>query len=145
MALGVKQTPGAIGYVELAYAKANGLPVARVRNQAGAWIEPSAAGSTAAIEAFQRELQADVRTPVVDPPATAREAYPISGLTYLLIPKQARDTAKQRVIKEFTQYIITEGQAQAHALQYATLPLSLAAKDQELLGEIESGPVTSSK
>ena len=135
----VKQTPGSIGYVELAYAKANHLPVAQVHNQAGAWIEPTAAAATAAIDAFQRELANDVRSPVVDPPASAKEAYPISGLTYLLVPKQAKDEDKQQILKEFVQYIVSEGQASAQSLQYATLPLSLAGRDQMLLGEIQEG------
>lgn len=133
----VKQMQGSIGYIELAYAKANGLAVARVQNHAGAWIEPTAAGATAAIDAFQQELARDTRNSVVDPPASAREAYPISGLTYLLIPIHPRDAAKQQVLKEFVQYIVTEGQATAHNLQYATLPLNLAAEDQQLLARIQ--------
>jgi len=133
----VKQTAGSIGYVELAYAKANSLPVAQVHNRAGGWIEPTAAAATAAIDAFQQELANDARSPVVDPPASAREAYPISGLTYLLVPTQAKDESKQRILKEFVQYIISEGQAAAQGLQYATLPLSLAGQDQRLLSQIQ--------
>jgi len=133
----VKQTVGSIGYVELAYAKANNLPVAQVHNQAGGWIEPTAAAATAAIDAFQGELAKDVRTPVVDPPASARDAYPISGLTYLLVPTQAKDESKQQILKEFVQYIVSEGQAAAQGLQYATLPLSLAGQDQRLLSQIQ--------
>jgi phosphate transport system substrate-binding protein len=140
----VRETKGAIGYVELAYAKQNNLPVAELRNEAGAWIEPTAAGATAAIEAFQQELEQDVRTPVVDPPVSAKEAYPISGLTYLLIPKQAKNEAHQQIVKEFVQYVVTEGQAAAQGLQYATLPLSLSQQDQKLLAELQvGGPQTS--
>jgi phosphate transport system substrate-binding protein len=134
----VKQTPGGIGYVELAYAKENNLPAALVKNRSGAWIAPTAEGATAAVDAFQRELVKDVRIPVVDPPDSAPEAYPISGLTYLLVLKQAKDEAKQQIVKDFVQYIITEGQAAAQSLQYATLPLSLAGQDQKLLGEIQA-------
>jgi phosphate transport system substrate-binding protein len=135
----VKQAPGAIGYVELSYATENKLPVALVRNQAGAWVEPTAAAATAAIDAFQSELAKDVRTPVVDPPASAKDAYPITGLTYLLVPKQGKDQAKEQTVKEFVQYIITEGQASAESLQYAKLPQSLADQDQKLLSEIQAG------
>jgi phosphate transport system substrate-binding protein len=135
----VKQTPGAIGYVELSYATENKLPVASIRNQAGEWVAPTAAGATAAIDAFHDELAKDVRTPVVDPPASAKDAYPISGLTYLLVPKQGQDQAKEQIVKEFVQYIITEGQASAESLQYAKLPTSLAAQDQKLLNEIQAG------
>jgi len=98
----VRQTPGAIGYVELSYAIENKLPVAQIKNQAGSWVEPSPAGTTAAIEAFQSELAKDVRTPIVDPPASAKDAYPISGLTFLLVPKQGKDPAKQDMVKQFS-------------------------------------------
>ena len=135
----VKQTPGAIGYVELSYATENKLPVASIRNQSGEWVAPTAAGATAAIDAFHDELAKDVRTPVVDPPASAKDAYPISGLTYLLVPKQGQDQAKEQIVKEFVQYIITEGQASAESLQYAKLPASLAEQDQKLLNEIQAG------
>ena len=131
----VKQTPGGIGYVELTYAKENNLPVAEIRNQAGDWVEPSAAGTTAAIDAFKDELAKDVRTPIVNPPASAKDAYPISGLTFLLVPKQAKSPERGKMVTEFIQYIITQGQNQAEALYYAKLPDSLQQHDQSLLSE----------
>ncbi|HLV86778.1 MAG TPA: phosphate ABC transporter substrate-binding protein PstS [Candidatus Sulfotelmatobacter sp.] len=134
----VRQTPGAIGYVELSYAAENKLPVALIRNQAGNWIEPTAAAATAAIEAFHDELAKDVRTPVVNPPASAKDAYPISGLTYLLVPKQGKSQAKQQTLKDFVQYIISDGQSAAENLQYSKLPPSLAGQDQQLLGQLQS-------
>jgi phosphate transport system substrate-binding protein len=135
----VRQTPGSIGYVELSYATENKLPVADIQNRAGNWISPTPAAATAAIDAFRTELEKDVRTPIVDPPASAKDAYPISGLTFLLIPKQGRDPAKQNIVKQFVQYIITEGQSTAESLQYSRLPESLAQQNQKLLGEIEGG------
>ena len=135
----IKQTPGAIGYVELSYAKANGLPCALVGNAAGNWTEPSVAAARAAIEAFQAELAKDVRTSVVDPPASAKEAYPITGLTFLLLPKQAKDDARGQIVKQFAGYIVTQGQDSAEGLQYARLPESLAEQDQKLLAELPSG------
>jgi phosphate transport system substrate-binding protein len=141
----VKQSPGAIGYVELSYATENKLPVALIQNKAGNWIEPSVASATAAIEAFHQELAQDVRTPVVDPPASAKDAYPISGLTFLLVPKQGKDPGKEPVVKEFVQYFITQGQNSAEGLQYSKLPSSLVDQDQKLLAEIPgSGQQTSS-
>lgn len=135
----VKQTVGAIGYVELSYAKENNLPVALVKNKAGNWIEPSAAAATAAIEAFGPELAKDVRTPVVDPPASAKDAYPISGLTFLLVAKQGKDAAREQIVKEFIQYIITQGQNSAEGLAYSKLPQNLADQDQKLLSELQTG------
>jgi len=139
----VKQTPGAIGYVELSYAKENNLPVALIRNQAGNWVEPSASSTTAAIEAQQADLAKDVRTPIVDPPSS-KDAYPIAGLTFLLVPKQGKNPQREQMVKDFVQFIITQGQNSAEGLQYAKLPQSLEEQDQKLLGEIGGGQQTSS-
>jgi phosphate transport system substrate-binding protein len=135
----VKQTPGAIGYVELSYAKVNNLPCALVRNAAGSWTAPSVDSARAAIEAFQADLAKDVRTSVVNPPASAKEAYPITGLTFLLLPKQAKDDARGQIVKQFVAYIITEGQNSAEGLQYTKLPESLAEQNQKLLAELPPG------
>ncbi len=129
----VKQTPGAIGYVELSYATQNHLPVAGIENKAGKFVTPSAAGTTAAIDAFKTELAQDVRTPIVDPPANAPEAYPISGFTFLIIPKDGSDRAKRQQLKDFVQYILTDGQQLSQGLDYAPLPASISSLDQNLL------------
>lgn len=140
----VRQTPGSIGYVELSYATENKLPVAEIKNQAGSWVAPTPAGATAAIDAFHDELAKDVRTPIVDPPASAKDGYPISGLTFLLVPKQGKDPARENIVKQFVQFIITQGQASAEDLEYSKLPQSLAEQDQRLLREVGGGPQTSS-
>jgi phosphate transport system substrate-binding protein len=140
----VKQMSGAIGYVELSYATENKLPAAEIRNAAGEWIAPSAAGATAAIDAFHDQLAQDVRTPVVNPPASAKDAYPISGLTYLLIPKQGKTPQKEEILKEFVQFVITDGQAAAEGLQYAKIPDSLVSQNKQQLAELQtSGGQTS--
>lgn len=132
----VKQTPGGIGYVELTYAKENNLPVAAIRNKAGQWIEPTADGTTAAIDAFSSELAKDIRTPIVDPPASAKDAYPISGLTFLIVPKQGKTPARTQVIKNFINYIVMQGQDEAEKLSYAKLPSSLQQQDETLLAQV---------
>lgn len=133
----VKQTPGGIGYVELSYAKENNLPVALIRNKAGEWIAPSVASTTAAINAFAEELAKDVRTPIVEPPASAKDAYPIAGLTFLLVPKQPKSPERGKVVKDFVSYIITQGQDQAESLFYAKLPAPLQQQDQSLLSQTD--------
>lgn len=90
----VKQSAGAIGYVELTYAEKNHVPVAQVQNLAGKYVSSTAAGTSAAIDAFSSELSKDVRTPIVNAPASAPDAYPISGLIFLLVPKQAKTADK---------------------------------------------------
>lgn len=133
----VKQSPGAIGYVELSYAMENKLPMAQIRNQAGQYMTPSAESTSAAIDAFANELQKDVRNPIVNPPASAKDAYPISGLTFLLIPKNAKSGTKGSDVKSFVEYVITSGQSIADQLHYAKLPDSLQQIDKQLLEQVQ--------
>ncbi len=91
----IRQSPGAIGYVELTYAEQNHLPVAKIKNQAGEYVAATAAATTSAINAFTSLLAQDPRTPIVNPPASAKDAYPISGLTFLIIPKDGPGKAKR--------------------------------------------------
>jgi phosphate transport system substrate-binding protein len=129
----VRQAPGSIGYVELNYAKDNNLPVALIRNAAGEWEAPSTAGTTAAIAAFHDELEKDVRTPIVDPPASAKDAYPICGLTYLLVPRDGQDAAKRQQVKDFIEYVLGRGQSASDSLFYAQLPQGLVDQDKKLV------------
>lgn len=137
----VKQSPGAVGYVELSYAMENKLPMAEIRNQAGQFVTPSADSASAAIDAFASQLQQDVRNPIVNPPASAKDAYPISGLTFLLLPKTPKSASKGAQVKGFVEYIITNGQAMADQLHYAKLPDSLQQIDKHLLEQVQ-GPNT---
>lgn len=129
----LQQSPGAIGYVELAYATQNHLPVAKIKNLAGNYIAPSTESATAAINAFTAQLSQDPRTPIVNPPATAADAYPISTLTFLIIPKDGPDKAKRTVLKQFLQYVVTDGQTAAGSLDYAPLPDGVKQYDQQQL------------
>jgi len=137
----VKQTPGAIGYVELTYAETNNLPVALIENEAKQYIKPSAESSTAAIDAFSADLAKDVRAPIVNPPASAKDAYPISGLTFLLIPNKGNgsDNAKRVELKKFVTYVLQDGQGIASGLHYSPLPQSLEQIDLKLLDQMQTG------
>jgi len=132
----VKQNPGTIGYAELNYAKEKGLPVASIQNRAGGFVVPSPVSATAAIEAFGDALAKDARTPIVDPPASAKDAYPIAGLTFLLAPKDGSDAQQRRALRDFFQYTITTGQDSAESLSYAKLPKSLQQQDLNLLASL---------
>jgi len=133
----VKQSPGSIGYVELSYAMENKLPMAQIRNEAGQYVTPSAETTSAAIDAFASELQKDVRNPIVNPPASVKDAYPISGLTFLLVPKTPKSGTKGTDVKDFVEYIITGGQSMADQLHYAKLPDSLQQIDKSLLQQVQ--------
>ena len=132
----VRQSPGGIGYVELIYAQQNKLAIASIRNQAGKYIAPSEASTTAAITAFSAQIDKDPRLPIVNAPASAPEAYPISTLTFLIVPKDGKDAAKRSALKKFIQYIVTGGQATAGALNYAPLPDGVKQYDQTLINQM---------
>lgn len=133
----VKQTPGGIGYVELSYALENHLPVVLMQNQAGKFVAPSTESASADIDAFKAQLAKDVRDPIVNPPASAPKAYPITGLTFLLVPAQAKDASRGNAVKQFITYVVTKGQAIAPQLHYAALPPSIAKLDQGLLTKVK--------
>jgi phosphate transport system substrate-binding protein len=138
----VKQFPGAISYVELTYATQNNLPVAAIKNQGGKYVLPSTASTTAAIDAFKDELTKDARTPIANPPATATDAYPISTLTFLIIPKDGKDAARRTALKQFVTYVVTDGQAAASGLNYAPLPDAVKQLNVKALDQLTTNGAT---
>jgi phosphate transport system substrate-binding protein len=134
----VSANAGTISYAELNYAKGKNLPVASIQNRAGSFVVPSPASATAAIAAASEALEKDVRAPVVDPPASAKDAYPITGLTFLLFAKDGSDAAERQAIRDFVQYTVNGGQDLAEGLDYAKLPKSIQDRAQSLLGEMQA-------
>ncbi len=141
----VRQTPGAIGYVELAYARQNNLPVAHLQNASGAYVEPTLASTTAAIHASAAALARDVRTPTVN--AQGTDAYPISALTFLLVYQEQQDVAKAKALGQFIQWAMTEGQALAEPLHYARLPEEMVTLNRASLARLTAAgkPVLASQ
>jgi len=135
----VNQTPGAIGYVELAYARGNRLPYGQVQNRCGAFINPTLEATTAAFAAALPSMGAntDFRVSITDPEAA--DAYPIASMTYLLLRKQYEDAAKATALVKFVWWAETEGQAKAAPLGYAPLPAGLRAWISDRLGSITAG------
>ena len=132
----VKQTPGTIGYLELNYAKQNGVPFASIQNEAGQFVQPTPSSTAAAITAFSGALEKDVRSPIVDPPASARDAYPIAGFSFILIPKDRPDSAQQAAVRDFVGFAISTGQDSAEELAYAKLPDAVQKQGQGLLAQL---------
>ena len=124
----VKQTPGAIGYVELAYAKQNALPAAAVKNKAGNFVTPSVESATAAAAGTIEKLppNSDYRISIVDAPGA--QAYPISSFTWILVYKDQKDPVKGKKIVDFLKWALHDGEAAAAALDYAPLPPALVAR-----------------
>ena len=132
----VQQQSGTIGYLELSYARQAGLPVASIQNKAGEFVVPSPSSAALAISAFYDVLAQDLRTPIVDPPASAKGAYPISGLTYVLIPRDDRSVGEQRAFRDFINYALSAGQDVAEELSYTKLPAPVQQKSQNSLAQL---------
>ncbi len=133
----VRQTPGAIGYVELAYARQNRLTSALLRNRAGRYVEPTLASTTAAAAGAAAGLAKDVRTPIVDSPDP--NAWPIAGLTFLLVYRDQKDPAKGRALAEFIDWAMEDGQKMVEALDYAPLPEPVVKVNLANLRKLTSG------
>jgi phosphate transport system substrate-binding protein len=129
----VKQLEGAVGYVELAYARENKLPVASLRNRAGSFVSPSIESVTAALASAH--IPKDFRFSMVNPPG--RDAYPIAGATWLLVYQQQENPAKGQKVVEFLNWALTKGESMAPSLDYAPLPQSLQHRVLQRIGEIE--------
>jgi phosphate transport system substrate-binding protein len=128
----VKQTQGAIGYVELAYANQNKLPVAEIRNHDGDFVKASIDTVSAAAEKVA--LPDDYRVSITDAPGA--NAYPISAFTYILVYKDQPDAAKGEALVRFLWWAIHDGQKLAGALDYAPLPAAAVAKVERTLNTL---------
>jgi phosphate transport system substrate-binding protein len=125
----VKQTEGAIGYVELAYADQNKLPAATLRNHDGQWVKASMESVSAA--AARATMPDDYRVSITDQPGAT--AYPIAAFTYLLVYRDQQDAAKGDALLKFIWWAEHEGQKDAAALDYAPLPGSVVHKVEQTL------------
>jgi phosphate transport system substrate-binding protein len=126
----VKQLPGTIGYVELAYAHQNKLPFADVKNAAGNFVAASVESVTDAMNTAK--IPDDFRFSLVNPPGA--NAYPIAGATWLLVYEQQKDAAKGEKIVQFLEWVMHHGEGMATSLDYAPLPNSL---QQRVLARIK--------
>ena len=121
----IKQTPGSVGYIELVYALQNKIPFGSVKNSAGQFVKASLASTTAAA-ASVKDMPDDFRVSITNAPG--KDAYPISSFTWLLIPAQSKDAAKGKIITDFLNWMVDDGQKMTAALTYAPLPTSVAEK-----------------
>jgi phosphate transport system substrate-binding protein len=135
----VKQTPGAVGYIELAYARQSRLATALLQNAAGQFVAPTAEAATAAAEDVIATLPpaSDYRVSIVN--AKAPTAYPIASLTWLLVSTKQPDPAKGKKLADFLRWALSDGQKDAAALDYAPLPASLISRLTPRIDSIASG------
>src|ERR1700738_29187 len=123
----VKQTPNALGYVELIYAIQNKMPYGKVKNSSGEFIKADLASVTAAAAGAAKNIPDDFRVSITDAPG--KTAYPISSFTWLLIPSKFSDGSKRDAIKGFIKWMLTDGQNEVEKLSYAKLPKEVVTKE----------------
>jgi phosphate transport system substrate-binding protein len=129
----IKQTPGALGYVELIYAIQNKMPYADVKNSAGEFVKPTLESITAAMSTAQ--VPDDFRFSMTNAPG--KDSYPIAGATWLLVYEQQKDATKGKKLVEFLKWAMKEGEPMAKDLQYAPLPTSLQERVLKRISEIK--------
>jgi phosphate transport system substrate-binding protein len=130
----VKQTPGAIGYVELIYAIQNKMPYAEVKNAAGQFVKPTIESVTAALATAN--IPDDFRFSMTNAPGS--NAYPIAGATWLLVYEQQKDPAKGKKLVEFLKWALTKGEGMVKDLNYAPLPDPVQQRVLKRIDEIKS-------
>jgi phosphate transport system substrate-binding protein len=126
----IRQLPGSIGYVELIYAVQNNISYGTVKNSAGNFVKASLESVTAAAAASPK-MPPDFRVSITNAPG--KDAYPISSFTWLLIPEQSKDKAKGKILADFLNWMVTDGQKMTAALTYAPLPDGVVQKEKEAI------------
>jgi phosphate transport system substrate-binding protein len=122
----IRQVEGAIGYIELIYALQNKISFGIVKNSSGNFVKASLESVTAAAQGAK--IPNDYRVSITNPPG--KDAYPISSFTWLLIPEKATDPNKGKILVDFLNWMLTDGQKETADLSYAPLP-------QELVGRVK--------
>ena len=121
----VRQLQGSIGYIELIYAVENKITYGLVKNAAGNFVKASLDGVTEAA-ASVKNMPADFRVSITNAPG--KTSYPISSFTWLLIPEQSKDPKKGKILSDFLNWMVTDGQKMAGQLSYAPLPANVVEK-----------------
>jgi phosphate transport system substrate-binding protein len=131
----VKQIKGAIGFVELAYAIQNKMPMAELKNREGEWVEATPKSISLAAAGAAANMPADLRVSIVNAPGQG--AYPISAFTYILVYRNLTDPVKARALVDLLWWATHEGQDSNEALSYARLPESVVKLDEAKLRSIQ--------
>ena len=129
----IRQTEGSIGYIELIYAEQNKINFGVVKNAAGQYVKASLASTTAA--AGTAKIPSDYRVSITNAPG--KDSYPIASFTWLLIPSRNSDANKQKIIIDFLNWMVNDGQKMTSQLTYAPLPVEVATKVKATIASIK--------
>ena len=133
----IKQTPNTFGYVELAYAAQNKLPVALIKNRSGNYVEPTLDAVTASAAEMVASTPEDMRVSITD--SAGASAYPISSYTYILVYKDQRNAAKGKTLVDFLWWAIHDGEKFAKDLGYSPLPAEVVRRAESRINSITAG------
>jgi phosphate transport system substrate-binding protein len=131
----VRQTPGAIGYVELIYALQNKIPFGAVQNKAGEFVTASLDSVTAAAAKAASSMPSDFRVSITN--ADGAGVYPISSFTWILLSEKPQDKERARVMVDFMKWALSDGQHFATDLHYAPLPKAVVDQELAALSKIQ--------
>jgi phosphate transport system substrate-binding protein len=129
----LRQMDGAIGYVELIYAEQNNIPYGKMKNAAGEYVKASLDSVSAA--AATAKIPNDYRVSITNAPG--KGVYPISTFTWLLIPQKNADANKQKIIVDFLNWMVNDGQQMTKQLTYAPLPAEVAKRVKATIGQLK--------
>ena len=133
----VARTPGALGYLELTHAAANGLSVAPLRNRHGDSVAPSPAGVRSALDSYGSDLPADLRVSLIDRPGAG--SYPVVGVTWLVAYRR-QTPAKAEALRRFLTWAVRDGQPHAEGLNFQPVPPTLRPGLDALIATIGETP-----
>jgi phosphate transport system substrate-binding protein len=131
----VKQTPGALGYVELIYALQNNIAYGSVKNAGGEYVKASLEGVKAAAAVAAGQMPADFRVSITNAPG--KGVYPISSFTWLLLYEKPKDRDKSKAMVDFMKWALSDGQKYAADLGYAPLPEAVVKLEMPALEKIK--------
>ncbi len=127
----VRDTPGAIGYVEYIYAIRNHMTYGSVRNSAGRFTSPDLESILAAARGSSSRIAEDFQTSITNPPGA--DAYPVAAFSWFMVPAQVNDADKKRALREFLQWMLSAGEHQAAALGYVSIAPEVLLREQQML------------
>jgi phosphate transport system substrate-binding protein len=130
----IRQMQGGIGYIELIYAVQNNIAYGSVKNSAGSFVKASLESVTAAA-ASAKSMPADFRVSITNAPG--KDAYPISSFTWLLIPEKSKEAAKGKILADFLNWMVDDGQKMTADLTYAPLPENVATKVKGAIKQVQ--------
>lgn len=128
----IRQVEGAIGYIELIYALQNKIPYGSVKNSSGNFVKASLESVTSAAQGAK--IPNDYRVSITNAPG--KEAYPIASFTWLLIPEKSADPNKGKILVDFLNWMLNDGQKETTELSYAPLPTELASRVKETVKQL---------